>query len=151
MRRMVTTCAVAVLLTTGAASVATSAAAADEPPAAGCWDVSVVVQEGEVGDQTGWTYTHVVDWCGDGISVTEVGVDAEFEPGSGDTCEWKGVADLDDELTASPVPTFSMGELICRAPGGEVQQVNPWVVVNVHGDGRHEQDKGIARTPVVSG
>lgn len=140
MRRLLMGCAAAVLITGVAAP---AVAAAGEPRVEQCWTHSVPVPE-ETGNL--WTYVHTVRWCGDGRSVTSVEVEGSYAKNS-THCKPDGDPVTDHGPHNGGESTFSMGTLLCEGVSTGPQQVCPWVIVVVYGDGRHDEpDQGIERS-----
>jgi hypothetical protein len=147
MRRVVSSCA-AVLLLTAAAAPAVAAGDSRADSREECWTHSVTVPEET---SNAWTYVHTVNWCGDGSSVTSITVDGRFVKRSKD-CKPEGDPVIEHGPENNGENTFSMGTLLCETEQAGPQQVCPWVIVTVYGDGSHEEaTKGIERRWAATG
>lgn len=137
MRRLLTA-AVALFL---AVAMAPTASAAKEPS---CWSASEK-NAGYDRDNLLWTYSHTVNWCGDGDNVVSVDPPiVEFIPRD-ENCTWVGVTDAWADPPGHPTAeTFSVGHVVCTDADAIKHGMNPWIIVTVFADGRYSTDMGIA-------
>jgi hypothetical protein len=140
--RLLTTICTAVLLTVG---VAPGAAAAPAPAPAEVCTRAEALLTGPDNGPTLWRYTHFVDYCTEGAKITSVGqpdADVQFV---NTTCTFDGIEDRDRGTPGGEtVRTFTMGLITCDPPNAEPYQVNPWVILTVHANGKHSSSMGNA-------
>ncbi|MEO3752087.1 hypothetical protein [Streptomyces sp. B6B3] len=149
MKRTPLAVATSLVVLAGTASAAWAAPAstqvAPNAPAAGCWELAEQLHY-PTSDHPRWTYTHRVEWCGDGTSVTWWETPDPDIQVADDTCASEGVKERRETPGDPGWEMFSMGGLSCQ-DGAEPYQLNPWVTVTVYPDGEYEVRKAIAGSP----